>query len=87
METRTVHINDPLAEGLYWHLQVGQRVRVPNSDFEATVVDAWTEGEFSEVGNIMPVSGAEVFYRLRTDDGRELTANSKELAAEATSNY
>jgi hypothetical protein len=81
METRTVHISDPLAEGLYWHFQVGQRVTVPNSDYGATVVDAWTEGEFSEVGNITAVSGAEVFYRVRTDDGREFTASFRELAA------
>jgi hypothetical protein len=32
METRTVHISDPLAEGFHWHFQAGQPVRVPNSD-------------------------------------------------------
>ena len=81
METRTVHIKDPLAEGLDWDFQIGQRVRVGVSDMGATVVDGWTEGECSEAGILTAVPGAEVFYRLRTDDGREFTANIRELAA------
>jgi hypothetical protein len=49
METRTVYIRIPLPEGLYWHFQVGQHVTVPNSDYGAAVVDAYTEGQFSEL--------------------------------------
>jgi hypothetical protein len=49
METRTVHIRTPLAEGLYWHFQVGQHVTVHNSDYGAAVVDACTEGQFSKL--------------------------------------
>jgi hypothetical protein len=81
METRTVHINDPLAEGLHWDFQIGQHVRVGTSDLGATVLDGWTEGEFSVVGIITAVPGAEVFYRVLTDEGRELTARFTELAA------
>jgi hypothetical protein len=81
METRTVHISDPLAEGLHWDFQIGQRVRSGMSDMGASVVDGWTEGEFSEAGILTAVSGAEVFYRLRTDDDREFTASFRELAA------
>ena len=81
METRTVHINDPLAEGLRWDFQIGQCVRAGSSDMGATVVDGWTESEFSDAGILTATSGAEVFYRLRTDDGREFTTEVRELAA------
>jgi hypothetical protein len=81
METRIVHISDPLAEGLRWEFQIGQRVQVKMSDMGATVIDGWTEGEFSEAGIITAVPGAEVFYRVRTDEGREFTARCMEMTA------
>jgi hypothetical protein len=81
METRTVHINDLLADGLHWDFQIGQRVHGGMSDMGATVVDGWTEGEFSEAGVITAVPGAEVFYRVLTDDGREFTVRFQELTA------
>jgi hypothetical protein len=44
----------------------------------ATVGDGWTEAKFSDAGILTAVSGAEVFYRLRTDDGREFTAEVRD---------
>jgi hypothetical protein len=82
MEYRIIHITDQGSDCFNWPFQIGQRVRSKAGELSGVVIDAWAEGEMPEAEALNFVADAEMFYRVRTEDGREFMERSTELEAE-----
>ena len=82
MEYRIIHITDQGSDCFNWPFQIGQRVRSKAGELSGVVIDAWAEGEMPEAEALKFVADAEMFYRVRTEDGREFMERSTELEAE-----
>ena len=81
METRTVHISDPLAEGLHWHFQVGQRVRLPNSDICCACLSRRSIDDATEVTRVVQETGLKSARLAQTECSLGDRAGARQLGA------
>jgi hypothetical protein len=82
MGYRIIHITDQGSDYFNWPFQVGQRVRSKIGELSGAVIDAWAEGDMPEAEAPNFVADAEMFYRVRTEDGREFMERATDLEAE-----
>jgi hypothetical protein len=82
MGYRIIHITDQGSDCFNWPFQIGQRVRSKTSELSEAVIDAWAEGDMPEGEAPNFVADAEMFYRVRIEDGREFMERSTGLEAE-----
>jgi hypothetical protein len=77
---RIIHITDQGSDSFTWPFQIGQRVRSKTGEHWGAVIDAWAEGDMPEA-EALNVVEAEMFYRVRTEEGREFMERSTDLEA------